>query len=469
MYLSLGNDHLYWACDIEGDLIPSTQVWCFCAWNIKTKEIVRLRTYESIIKWVAERKAEGCKFIFHNGIGYDAPTLNRLLNVGLTMGELIDSMVMSMVFSPSIDGGHSLAAWGRRLGHAKTDWDDFSKWSNEQEDYCVNDAILCGKVFIALRSRMNSIGFTNTGLDIEHRSWHLIQVQKKNGFKFNIQEAHALLAKLREKENEIRDQIYEFWPPQLKVVKTFKQAYKKDGSFTSHYNNHVQQFVKLEIKQDGSYDAYDHVFFSIGSPQQRVAKLLELGWIPLEFTKPSKTNPKGSPQPTKKGQLSPSLAAFVEESGKQEVRLIATWIEYNARANMINTWIEAYDDNTGCIHGSLWLANTLRYRHSNPNTANIPAVRVFERKDSQGLVVESYPLRGEGGVYTYEARDLWTVRSDDRVLVGVDAKGIQLRVLAHYLNNKDFTDAVLGGDPHSYNQEIGGFASRPIAKTFILI
>ena len=30
-----------------------------------------------------------------------------------------------------------------------------------------------------------------------------------------------------------------------------------------------------------------------------------------------------------------------------------------------------------------------------------------------------------------------------------------------------FTEAVLEGDPHSYNQEVGGFATRAIAKTFI--
>ena len=52
-------------------------------------------------------------------------------------------------------------------------------------------------------------------------------------------------------------------------------------------------------------------------------------------------------------------------------------------------------------------------------------------------------------------------------MVGVDAKGIQLRVLAHYLNNKEFTDVVINGDPHAYNQEIGGFRDRDLAKTFI--
>lgn len=153
------------------------------------------------------------------------------------------------------------------------------------------------------------------------------------------------------------------------------------------------------------------------------------------------------------------MEKFVEESGKAEPRLIARWTEVNARANMINTWIEAYNDDTKCIHGSLWLANTLRYKHSSPNTANIPAVRLG--KDDK-------PLLGLDGAYTYEARDLWTTRDpSNRLLVGVDAKGIQLRVLAHYLNNPKFSEAVLEGDPHSYNQEIGGFATRAIAKTFI--
>ena len=146
--------HKYWAIDIEGDPIPSTRVWCMCAWNLRTREEIRLRGYEEIRKWIADRKAEGCKFVAHNGIGYDFYTLNLLVGTRITVSDICDTMLMSMVYSPSMDGGHGLAAWGKRIGHAKTEWDDFSKWSQEQEDYCLNDAILCGKVFIALVARM---------------------------------------------------------------------------------------------------------------------------------------------------------------------------------------------------------------------------------------------------------------------------------------------------------------------------
>lgn len=451
MYLSPSEK--YWACDIEGDPIPSTRVWCLCAVNVKTGEELSLTDNQEIVAWFKDRKAEGCKFIFHNGLGYDAPTLNRILKTGLTITDLIDTLLMSMLFSPSMEGGHSLGEWGVRLRFPKGDFNDFSRLSTEMVEYCLQDARLCRRVYLALVKKMIAAKFTDTGCEIEHRSWALIQKQKENGFHFNIQEAHVLYAQLRNRENEIRDEILEYWPPQLEAVKHFKQGFKKDGSRTKGYEEHLTQYERLEDTDDGGYDAYAYVAFHVGSPLQRVEKLLELGWEPQEFTE------TGNPKPTSKGQLSPSLVAFVEQSGRPEPRLIAKWMEVNARANMINTWIEAYNDKSGCIHGSLWLANTLRYKHSGPNTANIPAVRVGGN---------GHPLMEDMGAYTYEARDLWCTRdTTNRRLVGVDAKGIQLRVLAHYLNNPQFTEAVLNGDPHSYNQSVGGFSSRAIAKTFI--
>lgn len=456
MYLSY--DKSYWAIDIEGDNLPSTVIWCMTAQNILSGEEVSLVGIPAIQQWVAERKAEGCKFVGHNIIGYDAPTLNRLAQCGLTLAVLIDTMVLSMLYSPSLEGGHSLEAWGNRLKYPKGDFHDFSKFSEEMLKYCQQDTRLCRKIFMMLALRMTSLGFSDLGCELEHRSWHLIKKQQENGFAFNFKEAHILFSTLRAFENEVRDEIYEYWPPLLQIVGRYKKARKKDGGYSANFLKHQEQYEKVEVLNDGDYVAWDYVAFNIGSPDQRREKLLELGWKPLEFTKPSKTHPKGQAKLTDKGQLVPSLQAFVEENDKQEVRLIAKWIDVNARGNMINTWMEAYNDKTGCIHGSLWFANTLRYRHAAPNTANIPAVRVDK---------EEHPLRGKLGVYTYEARDLWTVRSPDRRLVGVDAKGIQLRVLAHYLNNPDFTEAVLSGDPHSYNQEIGGFAKRSTAKTFI--
>ena len=407
--------------------------------------------------FIDSEKGKGSKFVGHNIIGYDAPTLNRILGTRLLITDIVDTMVMSMVYSPSFSGGHSLANWGEKLKMKKGEFSDFSKFSEEMLHYCIQDTLICREILVRIVRRMADVGFSEDGLELEHRSWALIKRQQNNGFAFDEKEANVLYSILRAKEDELKEKIYEYWPPRREKVATFKRPYKKDGGRSANFTKHSQQYLDVAVSPDSQeYYCYDLVYFNIGSPPQRIQKLLELGWEPKEFTKPSKTHPKGQPKATEKGQLTPSLAAFVEKAGKPEVELIAEWIEVNARANMINTWLEAYNPSTGCIHGSLWLANTLRYRHSNPNTANIPGVRL----DS-----EKHPLRGSEGKWTYEARDLWKVRKEGRRLVGVDAKGIQLRVLAHYLNNEGFTESVLSEDPHEANKKRFGFASRPLTKT----
>lgn len=421
---------------------------------------MRLVGEQEVKEWFLSQPRTN-KYVAHNMLGYDGPTLNRLLDVGLLLGQLVDTMVMSMLFNPSLEDGHSLEAWGRRIGYHKAKHEDFSGFTPAMLEYCERDTELCRRVYVALCAKMRKENFSETGLELEHKSWFFIKQQQEAGFPFNYQEATVLYAKLQDKLEGLRGRIYEVWPPELKLVKTFAQARKKDGTYTKNYLTHQQQYPRVQENNEGGYYAYDYVEFNLASPDQRRAKLLELGWVPgpEEYTKPSVNFPKGQAKVTDKGELVPSLQKYVEESGKEEVRLIATWLDLNARATLLNTWMEAYNHDTGRIHGSLWLANTLRYKHSNPNTANIPAVRL-DRDDK--------PLREEAGAYTYEARDLWTCGDTvNRRLVGVDAKGIQLRVLAHYLNNPEFTEAVLAGDPHSYNQQVGGIRDRPTAKTFI--
>ena len=52
-------------------------------------------------------------------------------------------------------------------------------------------------------------------------------------------------------------------------------------------------------------------------------------------------------------------------------------------------------------------------------------------------------------------------------LVGHDASGLELRILAHYINDETFTHSVADGDPHTANQLAAGLPTRDAAKTFI--
>ena len=68
--------------------------------------------------------------------------------------------------------------------------------------------------------------------------------------------------------------------------------------------------------------------------------------------------------------------------------------------------------------------------------------------------------------YGKECRECWTVDRGNK-LVGIDASGLELRMLAHYMNDKEYTNEILNGDIHTTNQKLAGLESRSQAKTFI--
>ena len=431
-------------------------MWVLCAINIGTGEEVTLTDPNNIREWINVQLTNGCTFVGHNLISFDVPVLNRLLGTRIAVTRVVDTFILSMLYSPGLAGGHSLEAWGKRLGLPKTEFNDWSKLSDDMVRYCLNDCRVNVRLFVRLSDRMRQVGFSERSCELEHRAWSIIQRQRKAGFQLDVPRAHELYAEIREVERQLKDEIYEQWPPTLAVVKEFASARRKDGSYSANYQRHVEQYPKLELLDSGGYQAYDYVEFKLGSPQQRVAKLLELGWKPREFTPVTEKGGGGNPQVTRKGNLVPSLVEFLEANPNAAASKLAEWIAINARGNMVSTWIDVADEK-GLIHGNLWLAGSLRYRHDKPNTANIPAVRVGQDKK---------PLRARSGVYTYEARDLWTTRdTKSRRLVGVDAKGIQLRILAHYLNNETFSANILKEDPHAANQASMGLPTRALTKT----
>lgn len=459
MYLTATPNH--WSLDIETDDLDATVLWVATVRNILSGEEHTLVGHEETRRFITDHPE--AIWVTHNGIGFDVPTLNRLLRVNIPVTRVVDTFVLSMLYMPTLEGGHSLAAWAKRVGMEKIEFNDYSKYSEEMGEYCLRDTCITAEVFLRLSKRMRDVGFTEIGASIEHRAWAVIQNQRRNGFAFDVRRAGELFAQIRREQEELKERIYERFPPQLLPVKKFAQSRKANGEFTANYLKHEQLYPKLEMVGAG-YRAYDWVEFNLGSPAQRVEKLLALGWKPREFTPITEKGGGGNPKATDGGELVPSLAEFVEESGIEEVKLIAQWMALQGRANAIGNWIDLYNDKTGCIHGNLWLASSLRYRHDNPNTANIPSVRLDK---------EDNPIRGADGYYTYEARDLWTHRGrlGARKLVGVDAKGIQLRCLAHYLDDEEFTKAILAEDPHAYNRDAWGFTpdatGRRLAKTIL--
>lgn len=460
-------DDKTWVLDIETDGLRPTCVWVLVAGNMMTGEQVVITDQDEMREWVEIKRGEGCSFVMHNGLHFDGPVLNKLCGTKLSAGCIVDTMLLSTVYNPSLDGGHSLEAWGVRLQYGKIEHEDWSILSPEMIERCKGDVELTKRTYGYLCRKLNSVGFSERGIALEHKAWVIIRKQQINGFHFDYDRSVAFKSELQVQKDKLHGELMVFFPPVLEMVRIYAAAYKRDGTFTKGYEENMDRYEKLVLLPDGTYEAWDYVEFEPGSPIQRVEKLLELGWEPKEFTPPSKAHPKGQPQPTRKGKLSPSLQAFVDSREEDDgVKTLVDWMMVNSRISMIGTWQKAYNEVTECIHGQLWLANTLRYKHSSPNTANAPAVKEGEEKDADGKVVKKWIIMGRAGGWAYECRDLWDTRDRKRRrLVGVDAKGIQLRVLAHYLDDDNFTAAILSEDPHSANAKMMGLPSRGIAKT----
>jgi DNA polymerase-1 len=437
----------YFCIDVEADSLTPTVLYVMCWENIRTKETGECRGHEEITNWLASKA--GSVFIGHNILKYDAPVLNRLLGTKLVTSKIVDTLVLSTLYHPSLPGGHSLAAWGERIGYAKIDFHDFSKLTEEMVTYCHRDVKICAELFRRLVKVMVRIGFSELSCEIQHQITAILNRQHHNGFYFDGQRAMAFLQQLRKIEEELQDEIRRVFPAERVLVRKGRM-YTKTGSFTAIYLRDLERYI-VEPQPDREYRAYEDVQFNIGSPKQRTEKLLALGWKPTEFTPKTDKGGGGNPKVTEA-----SLIDFAETSGIPEIALIARWMSTNGRGNMVNTWLENWNEQDGCIHGKLFVADTLRFRHQAPNTANIPAVRVDKEKNV---------LRGVAGHWTYEARDLWIARRG-RVLVGTDAAGLELRMLAHYINNPKFTEQVISGDPHQFNADTVGI-TRPTAKTLL--
>ena len=171
--------------------------------------------------------------------------------------------------------------------------------------------------------------------------------------------------------------------------------------------------------------------FNLGSRQQIGRYLQHFGWKPKEFTD--------------KGNVivNESVLTGVD---MPEAQQIAEYLMLQKRVAQVQSWVDAIEID-GRVRGYVNPigAVTGRMTHSKPNMAQVPA---------------SY------SPYGTECRQLWTVPSGYK-LVGMDASGLELRMLAHYMNDYDYTEEVISGDIHTANQKSAGLATRDQAKTFI--
>jgi hypothetical protein len=323
-------------------------------------------------------------------------------------------------------GRHGLGPWGWRLENAKGEYEGgFETFSAEMLDYCIQDVNLTWDLFEFLSARIPlEAAFT------ECRAAQACREIRLTGVAFNTNAAAQAEATMRDAQADLTRELREAFPAwyaQGKVVTPKRtQCSRKARPGTASYRNVAAGCEYGEVKlTDFNPDSGDHI------ASRLIAKY---GW------KPKNRTPTGKPQVTEE---------ILKDLPYPEAPLLS---EYTANAKILgylsegdNAWLKLED--AGRLHGRIMPTGTVTTRasHSRPNLGQVPA------RSKQGRM----------------CRGLFVARPGC-VLVGCDASGLQLRVLAHYLARYDggaFAEAVLD-DPHSYMMEGTGIQNRDNQKTW---
>jgi DNA polymerase I-like protein with 3'-5' exonuclease and polymerase domains len=391
--------------DIETDSLNATKIHCICIQDYATGE-QRDFIQEQGCEEFKQFHNDDRKYIMHNGISFDGPVLERLLGITIPLENIIDTLLISQMINAHIDGGHSLKSWGKKLTRGgKLEFKDFDQYSEEMLKYCQQDVHVTRKLMQHLAPKITR--FSTESVRMEHRIRRIIDQQEKNGFYLNVNKAHDLLEELKTKSEDLKKDLQTIFPT----------------IYTPRFHKTTGKPLKDNVDE-----------FNPSSRKQVAERLQKkYNWVP------KKTTPTGLPVIDEK---------VLKELEYPEAKMIAEYLLYEKRVSQIQSWLKnVKDDNR--VHGKVITLGcvTSRMSHYGPNMAQVPA---------------SYSPYGK------ECRSLWTIENPDKYcLVGSDASGLELRCFAHYLQNPKFTEQVVDGDIHTYNQNIIGLKDRPTAKTWV--
>lgn len=380
---------------------------------------------------------------------------------------------MSQLLHVKMEGGHSQEAWAERLGMKKAgaSINDFSKLTPELLERCRSDVQINARIYEVLHKKLNRKEFERA-LDVEHRLAFVCLGMHLDGFKFDLSHASNLHAEIDKRISELDTLIASTIPPKavgVRVVtprRTAKGTIHR-GDFRWYDGNDYTIFG------GGEFEVFRYQQFDPGSPKQVVELLNKAGWKPI-----NKTDGHIEAEKNKSDKLShfkvygwkvdeDNLATLPEDAPEAVKRLVER-LMLRSRRSILESWLQIYNKSTKSIHGNFNGLGTWTHRmsHNNPNMGNIATEKSIKYKTENLYRMAVH--------YGGEMRKLW-VCPDDCWLVGCDADQIQLRVLAHYLNDEKFIQALLTGkkengtDLHTLNQMALAphCKTRDQAKTFI--
>ncbi len=382
------------------------------------------------------RRLEGAdELIAHGLYDFDLPALQKVYTNFKPQGRLVCSLARSRLiwsdikaidlrrakakkFPGELVGSHGLEAWGHRLGNFKGSFDvtDSSrKFTQGESDYCAQDVEVLDSLCL-LQSRQQ---WPTESDKLEQAFAAEIAAMNRRGIHMPAGPVEELVGTLTLRIEECLEELHTVFPPFEDEYETPKKKIKKVKvtPFNPKSSRHIQRAL---------FERY--------------------GFKPTEFT------PSGEMKTDAE-----SLAAL----DFPEVKLIIEYSDLRQLRSSIQgtngkSWVENIRDGRVYPHVIHNGTPTGRCRHARPNTN----VRAVETEDDKVLV-------GAAGRFGWESRSCWQP-SEDLVMVGADASGIEFRVLAHLAYPFDggrLANMVMEGvDIHQHNADLTGL-TRTASKT----
>ena len=339
----------------------------------------------------------------HNLLAFDLPVLQRVWGWAWD-GAVHDTLVMGRLLNPPAEGGHSLKAWALRAGkELKEEFDAADFDKGLTEDMARYCLQDC-----------------RANWDVYE---HIVAELDRQGFSQQCRDLEHAVAKAT--VQQIANGFAFDFPTACNLYCEHEQRMRE---IEEELQAIFPPIVEERWSEKTGKRLKDKVtVFNVASRQQVAERLRQRGAVWRD------TTPSGKP---KVDESTLKQNEHVPEAG-----LVLEYLTLQKRYGMLKSWLDAVKDD-GRIHGRVNTcgAVTGRMTHSSPNMAQIP---------SDSLYRQCFVAPGGSK------------------LVGIDASGLELRMLAHYMNDAEYTDLILNGDIHTYNQKAAGLDTRPQAKTFI--
>lgn len=315
-------------------LRDDARLWCVVVRRLGDNAVFH-KSNEAISKEWLQETLSGCEvLIAHNGIKFDFIALKLFgvldYHVGhlgkpdLLFGrpiKLVDSLILSRLLNPDRYPGHSLEAWGEKLGEPKMDYRqalidagllskdapksaEFSFYNDIMLEYCIQDTNVNGKIFMALVDEMQGYSGWAQALKQENKLADYAIRRESLGFKFDKQKAVECISELQGFINDIKSRVNPILPPkplnqtQINAYSLPKNQIKKDGSLTAATLNKITSLGAFAFFDKNTWKvAYEDQVFTLPYHEPLINSLpgtvedldhvkmylISLGWEPTEW------------------------------------------------------------------------------------------------------------------------------------------------------------------------------------------